>query len=144
MRPTLLSCLLLVAASVTGCAVIPEYTPKAGQATASLNTQGLGHKWACIDGRRHRLAPNESKYAEIPAGKRLTIGVSFVNYSGGSFSISCNPRSSFVPQTGERYFVDFDIEGERCYAIVFKEDPGKRTGLALDPSFGPPTDCFGQ
>ncbi|MBQ0929410.1 hypothetical protein KAK07_19435 [Ideonella sp. 4Y16] len=139
--------LALALAAITlasGCAVVPEYRAPQGAAVARLNLKSPGNKWICLAGQRQRLVADSTGYADIPAGNRVTIGSSYYNYVYGGVSTSCSPRSSIIPEAGQRYYIDFEIEAERCFAFIFKEDATHRTGLALDPTFGQSTDCFGK
>ena len=131
-------------ALTSGCAVVPEYRAPQGAAVARLNLKSQGSKWICVSGQRQRLVADSTGYADIPVGSRLTIGSNYYNYVYGGVSTSCNPRSSIVPQPGQRYYIDFEIESERCYAFIFREDGASRTGLALDPTFGQSSDCPGK
>lgn len=133
-----------VIALASGCAVVPEYRAPQGTAIARLNLKSYGNKWICVSGKPQKLVADSTGYADIPAGARLTIGSNYYNYVYGGVSTSCNPRSSIVPQQGQQYYMDFQIEAERCYALIFKEDSTNRTGLALDPSFGQSLDCLGK
>jgi len=134
--------LLPAAVLLAGCAVTPVYQALPNVETAKLNTKSAGNKWICVAGRVQRLVPDSTGYAEIPAGKPLTIGVSYNNYVYGGVSTSCNPRSTIVPVAGQRYYIDFEIEAERCSAVIFKEDSRTRTGLAWDLTFGmTPAEC---
>lgn len=126
----------------SGCAVV--YHPPEGAAVARLNLKSEGNKWICAAGKLQTLKADSSGYADIPAGSRVTIGASYNNYVYNGVSTSCNPKSSIVPEAGQRYYIDFEIEAERCYALIFKEDAASRTGLALDPTFGKATDCLGK
>jgi hypothetical protein len=138
--PTLVGAALL--ALTSGCAVTPVYQVPPNTETAKLNTRSLGNKWICVAGRAQRLVPDSTGYVEIPAGKPVTLGASYFNYVYGGVSTSCNPRSTIVPVAGQRYFIDFEIEAERCTALIFREDPRTRTGLAWDLSFGQtPAEC---
>ena len=127
----------------SGCAVIGYRAPE-GVPVAKINIKSEGNKWICISGERHNLRAESEGYADIPAGNRVTIGSRYNNYVYGGISTSCNPSSSIIPKAGQRYYIDFDFDSKRCYALIFKEDPGSRSGLALDPTFGPSSDCLGK
>lgn len=132
-----------LAVMLAGCASI--YKLPAEAPSAKLNLKGsAGVKWVCVAGQRQNLQPDASGYADIPAGQRVTIGSMYSNYVYGGVSTSCNPRSSIIPEAGQRYYIDFQIEAERCTAFIFKEDPRHRTGLALDATWGTSADCAGR
>ena len=132
----------LAVVGLTGCSTI--YKQPAGAPSARLNLRGaLGVKWICVSGQRQDLQPDPTGYADIPAGQRVTIGVMYNNY-GGVVHSSCNPRSSFVPVAGQRYYLDFQVEAERCTDFIYKVDPSNRTGLALDSTLGAGTECASQ
>jgi hypothetical protein len=134
---------ILGAVALTGCATI--YSQPAGAPAARLNLKGSqGVKWVCVAGQRQNLQADSTGYADIPAGQRVTIGSAYYNYVYGGVSTSCNPRSSIIPEAGQRYYIDFEIEAERCTAFIFKEDPAHRTGLALDRTWGTSVECAGK
>jgi hypothetical protein len=135
---------ILAIALVSGCAAVPEYRVPQGTETARLNLKSNASKWVCVAGQRLKLVADSTGYADIPAGNRLTIGSNYYNYVYGGVSTSCNPRSSIIPEAGQRYYIDFEIEAERCYAFIFREGAKNRTGLAFEPTVGPSTDCFGR
>jgi hypothetical protein len=128
--PHLLGAALLML--TTGCATLRDYHAPPNAHVAKLNLKSMGSKWICVAGERQRLMADSTGYADIPSGKPLTIGVNYYNYVYGGVSTSCNPRSTLVPTAGQRYFIDFEIEAERCAALIFREDPKTRTGLAFD------------
>lgn len=127
----------------TGCTILPDYRAPQGTAVARVNLKGEGKKWICVSGQRFGILADSTGYADIPADGRLTIGSKY-NAVIGEFIVSCNPRASIIPVPGGRYYVDFEIEAEKCYTTIFKEDPESRTGLALDATFGQSSDCFGS
>lgn len=134
-------------ALTSGCASVPEYRAPQGAAVARLNIKSQGSKWICVAGQSQRLVADSTGYADIPAGSRLTIGSSYYSSYHNGFGMahmSCNPRSSIIPEPGQHYYIDFEIESELCYAFIFKEDATNRTGLAFEPTFGPPSDCSGR
>jgi hypothetical protein len=135
-------------ALVSGCVTPYQLPPGAPVAKLHLNTAGTlpfkvaGSTWICVTGQRQRLKTDPAGDVDIPAGKRVTFGVDFYNYVYGGVSSSCTARSSIIPQPGQRYSSDFQIEAERCHLLLFKEDLSSRTGLALDATFGRPAECL--
>ncbi|MCU0973944.1 MAG: hypothetical protein MUF80_08335 [Burkholderiales bacterium] len=125
--------------ALAGCAGF--YSPAPDAITASLNVKSVPTPWICVDGKRQLLSKDTSGYAPIPAGGRVTVGSSFYNYVYQGVSTSCSARSSLVPVPGQKYYLDFEIEAERCTALVFKEDPSSRTGLALESTLRPSSEC---
>jgi hypothetical protein len=133
-----------IVALTSGCGTVPEYHAPPGAAVAKLNLKSQGSKWVCVSGQRQWLTPDSTGYANIPVGRRLTIGSDYHNDVYGGVSTSCNPRSSIVPQSGQHYYIDFEIEAEHCNAFIFKEDATSRTGLALDSTFEHSSECSGK
>lgn len=123
----------LAAVWLTGCVSLPEYRPTPSAQLARLNLKGKGEKLICLDGQRHRLVNDGSGYADIPAGRRVSLEV-YYSFQQVYSVTTCQARSSIVPVPGQKYYVDFEIDAERCYALVFKEDASKRTGLVMEPT----------
>jgi len=132
--------IVVVVSLLSGCGVLPQYHAAPGASTAKLNLKSAGSKWICVSGERHRLVGDSTGYADIPAGARLTIGSNYY-YNDGYVSTSCNPRTSLVPEPSQRYYIDFEIESDRCFALIFKEDATTRTGLALEPTLSRSSEC---
>jgi len=128
--------LMACAALLAGCAAVPVYQAAPNTPVARLNVNSMGSKWICVGAERQRLVADPTGYVDIPAGKAVTIGSSYYNYVYGGVSTSCNPRTTLVPKAGQRYFIDFEIEAERCVALIYREDPSTRTGLAPDLTLG--------
>lgn len=128
---------------VSGC-TIPKYTVPAGIDVAKVTFSTNSYKRICVAGKRHWLDVDSTGYATIPAGSRETIIIDYSNYVYQGTSTSCSARSSFVPQAGQKYYVDFQIEGNRCYAIPFKESNANRTGLEIEPSLAPSMECAAE
>ncbi|WP_374517873.1 hypothetical protein [Undibacterium squillarum] len=135
--------IISIAAAVlsSGCAFTPSYQVPKGYPVAKLNLDSSGSKWICVSGQRQQLIPDTTGYAEIAAGNRITIGISYSGAQYGSVNLSCNPRSSIIPKEGQAYFIDFQVEASWCTAILFKEDPAKRTGLSIEPTLAPSSEC---
>ncbi|WP_420474898.1 hypothetical protein [Noviherbaspirillum sp. ST9] len=131
-----LTMLAAAASLLAGCATPYELQLETGQGSALLNIKGDWQRWICRDGARKVLQPDEKGYAAIPAGERITVGTSF--YGGNA---SCSARSSFIPMAGERYFLDFDIESEKCFSLPYREVSYNRVGLALVHTAAPSGEC---
>jgi hypothetical protein len=132
-------------ALTAGCGTVSDYHTPPNTPVAKLNVKSAGSKWICIAGQRQRLRADSTGYTEIPAGKPVTIGSNYYNYVYGGVSTSCNPRSTISPTAGQNYFIDFEIEAEHCTALIFREEPRSRTGLALDLTVNQtPSECPGR
>lgn len=121
------SCLFLVA-----CGMQPYKLPD-NEPTAQLNLTASNNAWICSNGKPHSLTPDSSGHVAIPAGQRVVIGSSF-HAQGYNVQYSCAPRVNFVPRSGEAYYQDFQIEAEKCYALIYRETPTNPAGVDFEPS----------
>lgn len=111
----------------------PYETPMSVPRAKITVDQTAGEKWVCIDKMQRTIRSEKGGYGVIPAGRRITVGSAFT--SGDERRIfGCNPRLSFIPAEGETYHLEFAIEGKTCFLSVFREESGRRTGVALEPS----------
>jgi len=88
--------------------------------------------------------PSGDHYIEIPANKRINIGLSTDLLGGrGVFGMdqpfSCTQFISFVPQAGMRYIVDAKTDGKSCETELVREDANSEFGLRLEESIGEPS-----
>jgi hypothetical protein len=121
------------ALSVSGCMSIYHMTP--GSPAATLEIQKGATAWICDNAPPQLLVRDKQGLVAIPADKRVTLGVNFYS-SDGYMTYSCSPSVSLVPETGARYYQDFETEGEACTAFVYRKTDDKRIGLAFEPSLG--------
>lgn len=116
------------------------YNAPSGGTTAKLNTFGGGEKWICVNNKIQKLISDSQHYATIPAGDRITVGTEF--YADNGYVITkCSPRSSFIPQPNLTYYIDFEIENEKCTSLVYKEDKSNRAGLSLEATLQRSNEC---
>lgn len=134
-------CFLAIgAATLLGCAT-PQYHLPANAPNARINIKTAQSTWICNGSLPvHSLKADAEGYAIIPAGERLLIGTNYFA-SGYNVNYSCQPRSSFVPEPGQSYYLDFQIEAERCSALVYKEAPDRPVGLAFEASLAAGGGC---
>lgn len=124
----------LVTMASTGCMSIYAMPP--GSPAATLEVQKGAVAWICADTPPQRLQRGKDGLAQIPADRRVTLGINFAA-SDGYMNYSCAPSSSIVPKPGASYLQDFQVEGEKCTALVYLKTDDKRVGLAFDPSMQP-------
>jgi len=119
------------------------YQPPRDAPTAKLNLKGNGNTWICLAGKRRWLASDASGYVDIPAGSRVTVGAPYaMDYN--AVLTTCDARSSFVPEAGRQYAMEFKADSEKCWLLIFKEDAASRTTPELDPSLGAGLACRGS
>lgn len=124
----------VVVLGASGCMSL--YKLPAGSPTASVEIQKGAVAWICDDTPPQLLQRGKDGTAEIPSGRRVTVGVNFVS-SDGYMTYSCSPSSSIVPIEGATYLQDFQAEGERCSALLYRKTDDTRIGLAFDPTMQP-------
>lgn len=141
---TMIAAILIMA--LAGCTIVPLYNASANASYARVRLSvddSSSSLWMCLNDKRYRLARDSSGYASIPSGQRLTIGVMFYNYVYNGVSTSCEAASSLTPEAGSSYYVDFEIENERCTALSYREVTTNRIGLDFEPTLQPPSNaCF--
>ena len=126
--------------ALSACGLQPYRMPP-NTPNARINVASAQSTWICKTNLpAQRLVPDQQGYAQIPAGESLTVGASFFA-SGYNVNYSCYPRSSFVPEVGKAYYLDFQIDSEHCTAFVYKEAPEKPAGLDFENSFHPGGYC---
>lgn len=136
-RLLLPAAVLLVA---SGC--MSTYQLPKGAPSASLRVAADATSWICISGERMALRPAGNGRALIPSGERVTLGVDFTS-SDGYTRETCTAAISVAPDSAARYYQDFEYEGSRCRAMVYRETEDQRVGLAFEPSVGQPgTACL--
>ncbi len=111
-----------------GCPVGPRYELPLHSETAKLKVASLTQSWICAQGAKRSFSPDKDGYATIRAGERVIVGV---QYSGQGYNVtySCDPSVSFIPWAGESYYQDFQIEAEKCTAIIYREVRTNPVGL---------------
>ncbi len=119
----------------SGC--LTTYRLPPGKPAASLRVAPEGMTWVCNKGERQLLRAGRDGRVAIPADSRVTIGVSYV-LAGNYTRETCEAATSIVPTTDARYYQDFEYEGGRCKALVYKETEDRRVGLAFEPTLGRP------
>jgi len=132
-------------AALQGCTIVPLYKPSAqgSHARVHLSDTGMSDLWLCLDDKRYRLQSDKAGFAKIPAERRVTVGVWFYNYVYNGVSTSCEAASSFIPAADASYYVDFEIEDERCTALSYREVTTNRIGLEFEPTLQRPSNaCF--
>lgn len=123
-----------------GC-TMPPYKLPPNTPSARINIPKYQKSWICNSSLpAHSLVVDRDGYAKIPAGRRLIVGTSYFA-EGYNVNYSCNPRSSFVPEAGQNYYFDFQIEADRCTALVYKEAPHSSVGLEFEKSLAPAGGC---
>lgn len=133
----------LGAAFLFGCGLQPYKLPP-NAPSARINVLTAQSSWICnANIPAQSLVADKEGYATIPAGERLVVGASYF-VSGYNVNYSCYPRSNFIPEAGQSYYLDFQIEAERCTALVYKEAPHRPVGLEFEWSLAPGGGCPGD
>jgi len=132
-------CLLLT--GLGGCGLEPYQLPDGVESARLKVAPNVSRAWVCdASSSIKKLMPDESGYAVIPAGHRVTIGASFVA-TGYHVTYSCFPKIGLVPVAGASYYQDFETEAERCTSLIFREVTTNPVGLDFEPSEGGAIAC---
>jgi hypothetical protein len=133
---------VILAILLSGCVPIYHLPKNATYARVRLSDVPSANMWVCQSNQIHRLIPDKSGYAKIAADQRLTLGVSYYNYVYQGVSTYCTAGSSLIPESSASYYLDFEMEAERCMAIPYKEGAKTRIGLEFEPTLTPTTACL--
>lgn len=126
------------------CASNPLYQLPAEAPSATLNLFSAGGKWICDQGIRKYFTYSDDKHnTKIAAGERITVGseVSYTTHGYYQTTYTCRPRTSFVPQAGMNYYLDFDHSGNSCTSKVYRLSDNNPSGLDFEPTLMPSTEC---
>jgi hypothetical protein len=129
------ACFILAAVIwLTGCAMptyVPDFTtPHAG---ITLSPSTLRMPFNLCDGSKcYVLAPSTGT-VWVPIGHRISVYSVFTQ--GVLPTVSCTPGSSFIPQSGLRYYANLSISRRhKCTLFVYRLMPG---GLIYEPTMRP-------
>ena len=136
-----ISVLAVVSACTTASVMPGGDAPTRDLVTARLNTRSAGTEWMCVDHHRQPLAADANGYAVLPAGARVTIGSDAARDVPGTGARTCIASASFVPKSGQSYYLGFEAEQGRCAAFVYREVRTNRMGLGLEATLAPAADC---
>lgn len=131
------ACVLLF---LTACNSLPVYTPAPGDKTVEVRFVGYGRPSICFDGKGYNLDLKKDKdqqLAQVPADKRVMV-FTYLSYAGYQVTSSCKAALSLTPRAGKPFIVNSGTTGGRCFVEAVLEDNSTATGVALDPSVGPP------
>jgi hypothetical protein len=133
-----LACALLPLAA---CNTLPTYVPASGEKTVDVSFVGFGRPSICVDGKSYKLdltKKNQYQYvAQLPANKRVLV-FSYQFYQGYQVMSSCRASLSLTPKFGMPVVINSGLDAGKCYVEAVLEDSSSPTGVALDPSVGPP------
>ena len=135
---------VLPALLLGGCKIIPTYHLPKGAEYAKVNLKDLNsnaNPRLCLGDQVYQLPKDPDGYARVPSGERVSVGVFFFNYVYNGVSSSCMAGSSFIPHANLSYYLNFEIEAERCTALVYREGVSNRIGLGFEPSLAPSRTC---
>lgn len=128
---------IMAAGLVGGCTLPYRSTPNAAHVPVTLvNTVSPR---ICIDHQWFRLEVTEqgtTRSVMVPAGKRITLMADDALVP--SASSNCNPMLSIQPAPGTRLALHSAVAGYACFIEVVREDGSTPTGVAPEPSTGPP------
>lgn len=112
-----------------GCVFMPYQLPQGTTATVPVNLSELTFPVIIQNKQTYKLVKNKNGYADIPAGKPVTIGNHYSITAGSaqySIEASCKPAVTFLPQAGNEYFIDFNIIQKTCEISVLYRPIGTK------------------
>ena len=127
----------LAAVLLNGCTL--PYRPSADASLVQVILLNTASPNMCIDGNWFRLEAAEqgtTRSVMVPTGKRITLRVDDVLLSAGAST--CRPTLSVEPAAGTRLALHSALAGHTCLIEIVREDHNTPTGVAPEPSIGPP------
>lgn len=125
---------------LTACNSLPVYTPAPGEKMVDVHFVGYGQPSICVGGKAYGLdlkKENDEHVAQVPADKRVMV-FTYLSYAGYQVISSCKASLSLTPRAGKPFIVNSGTIGGKCFVEAVLEDNRTVTGVALDPSVGPP------
>jgi hypothetical protein len=126
--------------TLAACNTLPTYTPAPGEETVGVRFVGFGRPSICFEGKSYQLdlTPSNGQYvARLPADKRVMV-FSYQSVQGYQVISTCSASLSLTPKSGRPVVINSGIDGGRCFVESVVEDASTSSGVALDPSVGPP------
>lgn len=136
--------LLLGLLPILSCQSLPRYVEPSAGPTAAIRFATAGTKvGATIYSDTQCSNPgyisSNGQFLKIPANKALTINRGFSSV-GLPYGTTCNITSSFVPQPGKRYEMEFIHGSPQCFLTLVELDesgaPIKSDREFVHPIFG--------
>lgn len=119
--------------ALLGSGCMSVYRMPAGTPSASLRIPPGVTTWICANSPSQILTKDKNGRALIPAGERITVGANYSS-SDGYMNYYCTASVSLAPRVDQKYYQDFELEGESCSALIYHETDDKRVGLEFEPS----------
>ena len=134
--------IVMLLMTLTGCAGLPsmpKVAPNQPTAEVQLSPNMEGSINIFYGGKGYVLSAGNTGIASIPVG----MEVSFSRYASSSVNMGvvteiyhCLPGARFYPVAGRKYYVDFELRGNRCALFIFRENQS-RIGIEFEPSYIP-------
>ena len=118
-------------------ACMPVYMPDDIKKTVTINSEAKSVLRVCKNKEWYRLEKDSKGIAHISNGERITIGVSHFETKemmGGHVTETCFPRLSFLPKSGNKYYLNFFEQGENCGIEVLRYSNKNQTGFTTEAS----------
>lgn len=126
--------------SLAACKNLPLYTPQPGEKTVAVRFIGQAEPSICTGGTSYKLnlVRDKDQYvAELPVDRRVMI-FSYQSYQGYQVISTCHAALSLIPQAGRTIVVNSGVVNGKCFVEAVVEDSRTPSGVALDPTVGPP------
>jgi hypothetical protein len=128
--------------AMVGCGTpLPVYTPAPAEKTVTAKLLGSGSPYMCTQGKKYSLDVKESggfRTVQLPLDNRVTLW-RYMSFQGYQVISSCTPMLSLVPKSGTDLIISAGLADGRCFIEAVREDNARATGVALDPTVGPPS-----
>jgi len=105
----LAACLLLV-----GC--LSDYTLPSGTPSARVKVARRATPMICVAGQQTKLVRDASGYAQVPAGRPITLTAQFEGHD-----FVCIPAVTFTAEPDASYVQTFEVVSRACATKVLRE-----------------------
>ena len=111
---------------LAGC--IADYTHPPGEPAARVRLARKAMPLICNAQRPIRLVPDADGYAQVPAGRPITLVAQFEGYD-----FVCMPAVTFTARPGASYEQGFSVRPRACYSTVSQQSAGGLVPIASAP-----------
>lgn len=118
---------------LSGCAVLPTYTPKPDEPMATVQGLNFPSPAFCADGVGYQAKPDKEGRFQVPAGSRVSL-YSSVQLYDYNVTYSCYPGASAVFAPQGSYFASIVLSSTGCRVDLVRADDSTDTGLAPEPT----------
>ena len=118
---------LLAPLLLAGC--LADYTLPPATSSARVKVVRKATPMICVAERPTRLVPDRSGYAQVPAGRPITLVAQFEGHD-----FVCMPALSFTPEADASYVNEFKVVSRSCSTTLRAETGREPVAVAHSDS----------